>query len=701
MSYSIFWRSPGLQFTGKQTAISVPAGSVVSNAASLRLTGKGASNYGKIQQENQLRLLENFAGDTPPDYPTVGQTWYDTANVVLKVCISTAPFPVIWQAMNSTQITDVGDPAPMGMLGDMWFQRTGSQSGILYTYTGLGRYPEVDWDAYGSGYWPTINTTTLAFRINESAFNAVDFGEMYICGYTGVLQDDVNGSILIDSVITTVPKGVCYTNFPSSNAYVLWDTTNTLSSVVFGSGPFFQCRQLDNGQWQYDNNQAWLNFNPVPGMFAIGLISVSEVDDNDAVGVSSGVPFTEGLPLEKLASVPETLSMGAVGGWSQVWPTVDISGSRYEYDYLNTLIQQFIGDENGSNGSGAFGKSISYLTNFHTLDASLRNAWASGSPIDQNVFNQSGIGTLDLLKIEPNSGDWDLLLSAARYALNRLELPVNMYSDISPVPFVQDGRPAPDVLYSFSPSDVRFATVERTANTRYGSVSISRFYQETVNVLNSALLNKYLLKGMLGTSGTNPTFGPNVSIHNHASFTAPAAGTQFQTLKTHTLTFNFDDTYTNRTRFFTSGEALELVVAHSGSSTVSDIDLKTLTDNYGRVRMTYDACYIMSGAGAVTASPSVGFSSLNSSSSTLIASFTSGAAVISYRAQLDSNALNGTHSVILSVDVTSGGSTTGVLAAQWNWIGDDETYNNPGPVRVYPEPISFNVADKTGYSGFV
>ena len=56
--------------------IALPQKSSDSTSTSITLTGRGLPNYGEIQQENFLRLLENFASDTEPLHPTVGQIWY-------------------------------------------------------------------------------------------------------------------------------------------------------------------------------------------------------------------------------------------------------------------------------------------------------------------------------------------------------------------------------------------------------------------------------------------------------------------------------------------------------------------------------------------------------------------------------------------------------------------------------------------------
>lgn len=67
------------------TAIVVPDGTKDTTSTSLTLIGKLASSYGEDQNENFVRLLENFANSTNPSNPITGQLWYDTTNEVMKV----------------------------------------------------------------------------------------------------------------------------------------------------------------------------------------------------------------------------------------------------------------------------------------------------------------------------------------------------------------------------------------------------------------------------------------------------------------------------------------------------------------------------------------------------------------------------------------------------------------------------------------
>ena len=66
-------------------AATVQDGVVDTTYTNLYLIGKNYQSYGVLVNDNFVRLLENFALDTPPTKPITGQIWYDTTNKQLKV----------------------------------------------------------------------------------------------------------------------------------------------------------------------------------------------------------------------------------------------------------------------------------------------------------------------------------------------------------------------------------------------------------------------------------------------------------------------------------------------------------------------------------------------------------------------------------------------------------------------------------------
>ncbi len=81
------------------TAIVIPDGTKDTTSTSLVLLGRLASNYGENQNENFVRLLENFAFNNSPANPINGQLWYDTGNLVVKFYDSTT---TSWKSIGTT-----------------------------------------------------------------------------------------------------------------------------------------------------------------------------------------------------------------------------------------------------------------------------------------------------------------------------------------------------------------------------------------------------------------------------------------------------------------------------------------------------------------------------------------------------------------------------------------------------------------------
>lgn len=57
----------------------------IKELAGIQLVGKGAANLIQANNANLLKILQNFAGETPPRDPLPGQIWYDDSEQVLKL----------------------------------------------------------------------------------------------------------------------------------------------------------------------------------------------------------------------------------------------------------------------------------------------------------------------------------------------------------------------------------------------------------------------------------------------------------------------------------------------------------------------------------------------------------------------------------------------------------------------------------------
>ena len=90
MTYNIDWQSGGSEGIPGKTDILLPPKTIDSTSTTLALTGKGVPNYGEIQQENFLRLMEHFSSENAPQNPTIGQIWFNTGECILYMRVDPA-----------------------------------------------------------------------------------------------------------------------------------------------------------------------------------------------------------------------------------------------------------------------------------------------------------------------------------------------------------------------------------------------------------------------------------------------------------------------------------------------------------------------------------------------------------------------------------------------------------------------------------
>ena len=523
--YTLKWKNPALVINGipdanKEMPITVLPGSVVADKAPIKFTGKGAGNYGQIQQENLMRLMEHFADieQNPPENPTVGLIWYDTTNSQLKLCVQTAPTK--WRVVAGIIITNVGQEAPLGQLGDIWFERTGPLSGYLYVYTGTGRYP---------------------------------------------------------------------------------------------------------------------------------------------------------------------LAAQGLGGWNQVWPNPDMAGGREEYDQMYSILQQLIGSPT-LGGNGAITRAIQNIDSLTSLDAALKDKYENTPDLILSPFEED----VDLLKVNPVSADWDTLLAAIKYAINRLDLPASVKNGISDFPFVQDGRQAPASLFDLDPSDKRYPAPLRRVLRQMGYIAITRLYSSTVDALEKGLIDRYSIQGING--GT---------LHSTAIKTPHVifGGSQLNKGTTSNLRMAFR--FANKDaqdRFLFSGGAIQVTMRHSTSQIgSSDQELSTFLSNNGAFRITADKVRVFNNAFAPASmvASNVGLKDATSEGKSLIPPRSSGPNVKLTAFRVSDTRID--LDISLVVPLALNGKTT----FKYEIIEDVEKYMvGTTETRVYPGVLPYAAGDSSGSSWY-
>jgi hypothetical protein len=123
-------------------------GSIDQTASDITLVGKNASSYGEFFNENFIHILENFANTSSPNYPIMGQLWYDTSEGRLKVYDGNG-----FKVSGGTIVSDL---PPTLVQGDLWIDSARQQlyfndgvqtvlAGPIYTKTqGISGFQTID-----------------------------------------------------------------------------------------------------------------------------------------------------------------------------------------------------------------------------------------------------------------------------------------------------------------------------------------------------------------------------------------------------------------------------------------------------------------------------------------------------------------------------------------------------------------------------
>jgi hypothetical protein len=104
----------------------VADGQIDTLSTDITLIGKNYSGFGESLNENLVKILENFSSTSAPDHPIIGQLWFDTSELKLKVYNGASYIPV-----SSATISNIR-PSTLA-IGDLWFNNVERQ---LYFFDG-------------------------------------------------------------------------------------------------------------------------------------------------------------------------------------------------------------------------------------------------------------------------------------------------------------------------------------------------------------------------------------------------------------------------------------------------------------------------------------------------------------------------------------------------------------------------------------
>ena len=112
------------------TTLVTLADGVVDNTTDLQLVGRNVAGYGEIQNENFIKLLENFASTTAPAKAQVGQIWFDKTVNALRPAVFDG---VQWRQLGVVQISN--QEPNNRKEGDLWWR---SDKNKLYAWSADG-----------------------------------------------------------------------------------------------------------------------------------------------------------------------------------------------------------------------------------------------------------------------------------------------------------------------------------------------------------------------------------------------------------------------------------------------------------------------------------------------------------------------------------------------------------------------------------
>jgi hypothetical protein len=212
------------------------------NSADIDLFGKNYPLYGELQNENFIKLLQNFANTTAPAKPLQGELWYDIStdgNFVLRVFNGASWLPVtpVW----------VSASAPLtNQVGAQWWDSINYQLNIYNgsTWTLVGpayRAPDGKSGALVESVLDTLGGThtVIKFYSNDNVVAIVSYDDTFtlspgnaISGFSAIapgmtLATGVDNNFLHGTATNSQQLG----NIAASN-YARTDVSTTFSSNV-------------------------------------------------------------------------------------------------------------------------------------------------------------------------------------------------------------------------------------------------------------------------------------------------------------------------------------------------------------------------------------------------------------------------------------------------------------------------------------
>lgn len=218
---------------------------VVNTDYSISLIGKNVSNFGDLQNENFVHMLENFSNSVQPKNPLKGQLWFKSSPEVSR--------PLVFDGSNWRQLatslywsttTDVitnagGYNIAASRPGDFWFDSIKKQLHVVTSGTTTALQTVMIGPESVDGFSTTRFVSTKMFDpsgIGYPVIQAVLDGEVIAVMSKSSFTQTASTATVVEG-FPKVNRGITFKNYSSSTRY----STATSDVILYGMH-----EQLDN-----------------------------------------------------------------------------------------------------------------------------------------------------------------------------------------------------------------------------------------------------------------------------------------------------------------------------------------------------------------------------------------------------------------------------------------------------------------------
>jgi hypothetical protein len=145
----------------------VPDDQINTAQLAINLIGRGVTNYGQAVAQNDINLLQNFAGPTPPIQPIIGQLWFNSTTLYLQVYTSAGTWSPVSFSSDLSNYATVGQLASTNAALSNLASISATTLELNNYVTIAGLYtPQINWDNQYWNCWSSIDGKQLWYGIN-------------------------------------------------------------------------------------------------------------------------------------------------------------------------------------------------------------------------------------------------------------------------------------------------------------------------------------------------------------------------------------------------------------------------------------------------------------------------------------------------------------------------------------------------------